>query len=109
MIDEQQENTRPMDEDKDVKKASDPQIDKDFEGFPDNLSSENIINPKTEAEKKTAGLSRDPMSEYEDHHTNDKNAINELDSDGSGGAFSQTEQVDDDEGFVREDPDEPNY
>jgi len=38
-----------------VQKSNDKHIDEDFEGFPHNPAKENIINPKTSAEKKVAG------------------------------------------------------
>lgn len=111
MTDKDQGSTDPMKGKNDVREANDPKIDQDFEGFPNNLARPDIIDPTNETDKKTAGLNREPMSEYEDDKTKDKRAINELESDGSGGAFSQTEEVDDDEGHVREDPekDEPHY
>ncbi len=39
-----------------VQDSNDNKIDQDFSGFPNGHSTENIINPKTDAEKMTADV-----------------------------------------------------
>lgn len=105
MTEETHKPTDPMESKKDVRESNDPQIDKDFEGFPANLASKKIINPENPTDKKTAGLHREPMNAYQNPDDKEDTQINEQASDGSGGAFSQTELVDDDKGKKRENPD----
>ena len=47
-------NTNPIDTKEEVKKSNDEHIDQDFEDFPKGQAKENIINPKTKADKLTA-------------------------------------------------------
>jgi len=77
-------HTDPMTNEEDVKKSNDEKIDTDFKDYPDNQGAENIINPKTEEDKKTAAL---------DKKDGEKMDKDEIESDASGGAFDATEAV----------------
>lgn len=46
--------TDAMDKEEEVQQSNDQHIDQDFEGYPKNPAQENIINPKTKAERRTA-------------------------------------------------------
>lgn len=46
--------TRPITKKEEVQTNPDNRIDQDFPGFPHAPAKENIINPKTEEQKKTA-------------------------------------------------------
>lgn len=81
----------PMKDKKQVKESNDANIDKDFEGFPSGQAKEDIIHPQNEIDKKTAGLNRTPINDYQDNDSDN----NESKSDGSGDAFSSTEEVED--------------
>lgn len=48
--------TRPITKKEDVQGNPDNRIDQDFPGFPHAPAKENIINPKTEEQKKTAAV-----------------------------------------------------
>ncbi|HTB51845.1 MAG TPA: hypothetical protein VK718_03645 [Ferruginibacter sp.] len=76
-----------------IQTSHDKHIDQDFTGYPDAPAKENIINPKTKEEKKTAAV------DFTDGEKTNKpdDEIDEQDSDGSGGAFSETEELIDDE------------
>lgn len=78
----------PIKTKEEVQRSNDNKIDQDFPGFPHGHSKENIINPSTEKDKKTADI----------HHKDGEKmnynaAIDESASDASGGAFDATEQV----------------
>lgn len=77
----------------DIPKNPDPKIDQDFPGFPYGNASEKIITPETTIEKKVAAVNITD-GEKMDKKKGDKD---ESASDGSGGAFTATEQVNDDE------------
>lgn len=46
--------TNPIDTKQEVKQSNDKHIGQDFEGYPHSPAKENIINPKTKADKLTA-------------------------------------------------------
>ena len=75
--------TTPMKTKEDVAKSSDNKIDQDFEGFPHGTAKEKLINPKTKQEKKVAAV----------NITDGEKQTDEQKSDGSGGAFAATEEV----------------
>lgn len=77
----------------DIPKNPDAKIDQDFPGFPNGNATEKIITPETTLEKKVAAVNITD-GEKMDKKKNDKE---ESASDGSGGAFNATEQVNDDE------------
>jgi ABC-type polar amino acid transport system ATPase subunit len=85
--------TDPLMNKNDIETNSDNKIDQDFKGFPHGTASENIINPKTNIEKKVAAVN------ITDGEKVNKNAgeKDESESDGSGGAFEGTENMQDDE------------
>ena len=70
-----------------VKSSNDNKIDQDFPGFPHGHAKENIINPKTNTEKKIADVNN------KDGEKRNRKEIDESRSDGSGGAFNATEEV----------------
>jgi len=51
-----QEKTNPIKNKEDVQRNPDHRIDQDFPGFPHAPAKEEIINPKTKSEKKTAAI-----------------------------------------------------
>lgn len=84
----QQANTDPMVSKEEVKKSQDNKIDQDYPGFPAAPSTKETIQPQTLDEHLTAGsIKKAP----DDDESRKKNAHDESDSDGSGGAFEQTE------------------
>ena len=86
-------DTDPMKDTDDVKNSTDNKIDQDFKGFPNGQASEELINPKSEEEKKTAALNIKDGEKV----NKDQNETEEDKSDGSGGAFEGTESMRDDE------------
>ena len=78
---------------KDIPKSSDAKIDQDFPGFPHGNATEKIITPETTHEKKVAAVNITDGEKMDKK----KDDIEESASDGSGGAFNATEQVNDDE------------
>lgn len=84
-------DTHPITKKEDVQKSNDEHIDQDFEGFPHNPAKEDIINPKTKEDAKTAGLRKGEIKKVE------KKDDDEIYSVGSGGAFDATEDVSEDE------------
>lgn len=80
----------PITKKHEVQQSNDEHIDQDFEGFPNAHAKEELINPKTTEDKLTAKV------------TKPSDDIDEIESDGSGGAFEATENTDqDDENFTR--------
>ena len=82
----------------DRKKNPAKHTNQDFTGYPHAPAKEEIINPKTKEEKKTAAVTIkdgekiiDPTEKKKTKPTGKE--IDEGDSDGSGGAFDATEQV----------------
>ncbi len=114
---DQPKQTDPIDQRSEVRESHDKHIDQDFEGFPDAPSQEDKINPKTETQKKTAQVDvkdgekkldadkpggrtdettgKNKESKWDREKSTTGDDTSEQDSDGSGGAFSQTEEVDD--------------
>ena len=86
--------TDPIKKKEQVKTSKDKHIDQDYAGFPDSPAKEQVINPKTTQEKKVAAVDTKD-GEKTDRY---KKEIDEQESDGSGGAFSATEELTDDEG-----------
>ena len=78
---------RPITKKEEVQQSNDENIDQDFLGFPHAPAKEEIINPKTKEEKLTASVEK---------NTQDSN-VDETASDGSGGAFDATENIDNDD------------
>lgn len=94
------EQTDPINKNQDVQKSEDERIDQDFEGYPGNPSKENIIRPKDETDRTTADVDNANINDYADSSENKRTGknredIDELQSDGSGGAFKGTEEVSD--------------
>ena len=85
---EKSNNTNPINQKHEVQKSNDPRIDQDFENFPHGTSKENIINPKKDADFKTADA-----EDIKSRDDNKEDNIKEMESDGSGGAFESTEEV----------------
>jgi hypothetical protein len=85
--------TSPIKNKGQIPASNDKHIDQDYTGFPHSPATEGIINPKTEQEKKVAAVN------IKDGEKMDipKYKIDEQESDGSGGAFSSTEELIDDE------------
>jgi hypothetical protein len=79
-----------------VKNSPDKHIDQDFPGYPDSPSKERIINPKTKQEKKVAAINVQDGEKVSKQQRKDEE-VDEQQSDGSGGAFSATEFLIDDE------------
>ena len=91
---ESKRNT-PIKNNEQVKNSADKHIDQDFPGFPGSPSKERIINPKTQQEKKVAAVNvQDGEKINKQPHDEE---VDEQQSDGSGGAFSATEFLIDDE------------
>ena len=80
----------PIDNKDEISRNPDPHIDQDFPGFPAQPASEKKVNPNTTDEKKTAALDTKDGEKKLDIDRKDPSK-DELESDGSGGAFSQTE------------------
>ena len=86
-------NTDPMMDKEDVKNSTDNKIDQDFKGFPDGHASEDLINPKSKEDKKTAAVNIKDGEKM----NKDQDKTEEDNSDGSGGAFEGTENMRDDD------------
>ena len=86
-------NTTPLRDKKDIQKNSDHKIDEDFPGFPNGSATEKIITPKTALEKKVAAVN----TTGEEKVNKKKGEKDEAESDGSGGAFTGTEEVKDED------------
>jgi hypothetical protein len=83
---------------KEIPSHPDKHIDQDFPGYPHLPSKENIINPKSKIEKATAALDHKDGKKINKHEKPlQTKETDEQDSDGSGGAFSGTEELIDDE------------
>lgn len=80
-------NTRPITKKEEVQQSNDEHIDQDFQGFPHAPAKEEIINPKTKEEKLTANVEKNTQTTSFDEDL----------SDGSGGAFDATENIDSDD------------
>jgi len=72
-----------------VQQSNDEHIDQDFKGFPHAHAKEELINPKTKKDKLTSKVTK--LTE-----------TGEIQSDGSGGAFEATENMESaDDDFTR--------
>ena len=84
----------------DIQNSSDKHIDQDFPGYPHAPAKEELINPKTKEQKKTASVNTKDGDKIISA-ANKKQGLairkNEQDSDGSGNAFEGTEKVQEDE------------
>lgn len=78
-----------------IQNHPDKRIDQDFEGYPHAPAKEELINPKTKEQKKTAALNIKDGEKMD--QKNKKKQTSEQDSDGSANAFEGTENVKDDE------------
>ncbi len=90
----------PMQHKDEVQKSNDEHIDMDFPGYPNSQSKENLINPKNDEDKKSADTRLNENAEEDSTYPEPKNRSkkvtendNEVDSDGSAGAFGGTEEV----------------
>ena len=78
-----------------VAKNSDNKIDEDFNGYPHGQAKEKLIKPETSTEKKTAAVDVKDGEKMNNTRgrAKKKDEKDEQESDGSGGAFSDTEDV----------------
>lgn len=83
------QKTNPITNKQEVQQSNDNKIDQDFPGFPHGQSKENIIKPENATDAATADISNTDGEKKvaNDHHSD------ELISDGSGSAFTGTEEV----------------
>lgn len=81
----------PITKKEEVQQSNDERIDQDFKGFPHAPAKEEIINPKTKEEKATANVEKNTQT----------SSFDEASSDGSGGAFDATENMDSDDDYAR--------
>ena len=86
-----QAKTNPIDKKEDVKKSHDHRIDEDFKGFPGPPAKEQLINPKTKEDKLTADVEHGENNTQPEPKKSEESEIDEMNSDGSGGAFGSTE------------------
>ena len=92
----QQRNTNaPMRQQHEVANSKDQKTDTDFPGYPGGHSKKEIIQPRTANEKKTAALDIKDGEKMNSTPAKRKKGIDEQESDGSGGAFGATEEVND--------------
>lgn len=85
-------NTTPLTNKDEIQKDPDQKIDEDFPGYPHGSSKDNIIKPGNKDDKKTADTNNKDGEKI--NIPKNKRPIDESQSDGSGGAFEATEQVD---------------
>jgi hypothetical protein len=86
--------TDPVDKKQEVQKSKDKHIDQDFEGYPHDPSREDVIDPKSEQDRNDANMRirEDNLKEESSNKMkSSENDIDEIESDGSAGAFSATE------------------
>ena len=76
----------------DVQQSNDEHIDQDFPGFPHNPSKENIISPKNHDDHVAANTEDVEVIPQKSKETQKE----DIESDGSGVAFSATEEFSDD-------------
>ncbi len=79
--------TTPIKKQEEVYQHPDNKIDQDFPGFPHGQSKENLINPVSHKDKKTAAVQTTDGEKMNQH------SIDEIQSDASGTAFDRTETV----------------
>ena len=75
--------SKPIKNREEIRQNPDNKIDQDFHGYPSGSASEEIINPKTEEEKKIADLE----NKDGEKRIYKKKETDEQDSDGSANAF----------------------
>jgi len=79
----------------DIQKNPDKHIDQDFEGYPHNPAKENVIRPGNKTEKLNADLLKNQSPGTKPPRKPElRKELDDVDeqlSDGSGGAFSETE------------------
>ena len=75
--------SKPIRNKEEIRQNPDNKIDQDFKGYPSGSASDEIINPKTEDEKKIADLE----NKDGEKRIYKKNETDEQDSDGSANAF----------------------
>jgi hypothetical protein len=75
--------TTPITKKEEIKQNPDNKIDQDFKGYPSGPAKDETINPKTNEEKKIAGLT----NKDGEKRVYKKNETDEQDSDGSANAF----------------------
>lgn len=98
-------DNKPMSDEKEVAKSNDEKINQDFPGFPNLPATKEIIKPGNKKEEKDAGLELNESTENPENNVYGpkKNmGTEEIQSDGSAGAFDATENV-------QEDADSNNY
>lgn len=81
----------PITKKEEVQQSNDERIDQDFKGFPHAPAKEEIINPKTKEDKATANVEKNTQT----------SSSEEASSDGSGGAFDATENLNSDDDYAR--------
>jgi len=81
----------------DIQKNPDKHIDQDFEGYPHQPSADEIIQPISKTEKLNAGVIKEEATKKKPSQKaelrKELEDTDEQDSDGSGGAFSETEEI----------------
>ncbi|MEO8116758.1 MAG: hypothetical protein ABI653_03860 [Bacteroidota bacterium] len=96
-----QNNNSPIKDEKDVPKSNDAKIDQDFPGFPGLPAKKEVIKPENKKDEKDAGMELNNSNEKStDNLVSEKKNIDfdEIQSDGSAGAFDATENVQEDAG-----------
>lgn len=88
-----QKDPNPLVDKKDIPTNPDNKIDEDFPGFPHGNATEKLITPKTDLEKKVAGVNITDGEKI----NKDAGETDEAQSDASGGAFEATENMGNDE------------
>ncbi|MEO7210204.1 MAG: hypothetical protein ABIY35_04595 [Chitinophagaceae bacterium] len=94
-----------MSEEKEVTKSNDAKIDQDFPGYPNLPATKEIIKPENIKDEKDAGLKLDDSIQNSQNNTygaKKNSGTDEIQSDGSAGAFGATENV-------KEDSDSNNF
>ena len=88
-------DTRALSQNGELAKGQDKKTGQDFSGYPHGHAKEKLIKPETRNEKKTAALNVKDGEKMDNTGGRAKKQVDEQDSDGSGGAFSGTESVND--------------
>ena len=79
------ENT-PIRNKEEIQRNPDKKIDQDFQGYPQGPAKDETIHPQTESEEKAAGNHKKD-GEKRDIKPQERQSLDEQDSDGSAGAF----------------------
>jgi len=90
----------PITEKQDIQNTADKRIDQDYPGYPHGSSKEELINPTTKEQKKTASLNVKDGEKIIPAPNKKKGSATkkgEEESDGSAKAFERTERIQDDE------------